>query len=442
MANTHIYANTSGYTGEKAPYIAPKTELETKQNLVFFREQAKLTQSDAADKLGVSRSYYAIWEVNVSSKNGAIPPKCLNKAADLFKCNPDLINPACPSLYADKYEKYPPIKQGQDLIFCNEQPQTPQDAGNNLNYFLSISSYTNKSLAEACGFSESTITKWKSGVNLNEVRAYKVAAVLGCPVELIYVQRQKSPIKSLKQEDLHLHSIPTSLKQLKENLAYHLANSGLSINDLAIKVDMPAYKLRNILDFDTGVFLTSEQACAIANVLSFDVKDILISSIHVKTKDMQEHSFKSNVSECFKIPLDSFIFKTPINSFASGGKASDMPARQCNETIASSMSLNNESNLHGVCVIGDSMFDFETGKGIQSGFTVIVDASKRDVEQAIGKVVCIRLDGNEMIVKRLKRKNGVLYACSDNPAYKPNMLRLPENAELMGECVGMFSFSI
>lgn len=442
MANTKCYANTSGYTGEKAPYISPKTELETKQNLAFFREQAKLTQSDAADKLGVSRSYYAIWEVDVASKNGVIPPKCLTKAANLFKCNPDLINPACPFLYVDKYENYPPIKLGQEIIFCNEHPQTPQDAGNNFNYFLALSDYSNKSLAEKCGFSESTITKWKSGINLNEIRAYKVAAVLGCPVELIYIQRQETPIKALKQEDLHLHTVPTSLKHLKENLAYHLANSGLSIQDLANKVDIPAYKLRNILDFDTGVFLTSEQSHAIASVLGFNVKDVLISSIHVKAKDKKEHSFKSNVLQFFKIPADSFLFKTSIINFASGGKACDMPPSQCGETIASSMSLNQDSDLHGVCVIGDSMFNYETGKGIQSGFTVIVDASKKDVEQAIGKVVCIRLDGDEMIVKRLRRKNGVLYACSDNPAYEPQQLALPENAELMGECVGMFSFSI
>lgn len=442
MANTHVYTNTSGYTGEKAPYISPKTELESKQNLVFFREQAKLTQSDAADKLGVSRSYYAIWEVNVSSKNGAIPPKCLNKAAALFKCNPDLINPACPFLYSDKYEHYPPIKLGQDLIFCNEQPQTPKDAGNNLNYFLALSDYSNKSLAEKCGFSESTITKWKSGVNLNEVRAYQVAAVLGCPVDLIYIQRKETPIKALIKEDLQLHSVPTSLMQLKENLAYYIAKSGLSLQAIASKIGLNDYDLRSAIDLKKGGYIEQEKLKDLACVLGFDAKYVLLSSIHVKANNKQEHSFKSNVSECFKIPLDSALFKTSIINFASGGKACDMLPSQCGETIASSMSLNQDSDLHGVCVIGDSMFNYETGKGIQSGFTVVVDASKKDVEQAIGKVVCIRLDGDEMIVKRLKRKNGVLYACSDNPAYEPQQLALPENAELMGTCVGMFSFSI
>ena len=438
--------NSAFYSGSERlpppPFPTPQNGAEAKQNLVFFRDNSPFTQEDMAKKLGVALSTYGTWESNLDSQEKAITPQYIAKAAQILNCDPNLINPACPLLYKDRYNKYPPIKSGQDILFCNEEPKTAKEAGGNLNYFLTISPYSNKSLAEKCGFSESTITKWKSGINLNEIRAHKVAAVLECPVELIYIQRQETPIKALKQEDLHLHAVPTSLKHLKENLAYHLANSGLSVQDLANKVDMPAYKLRNILDFDTGVFLTSEQSHAIASVLGFNVKDVLISSIHVKAKDKKEHSFKSNVIEFFKIPADSFLFKTSIINFASGGKACDMPPSQCGETIASSMSLNQDSDLHGVCVIGDSMFNYETGKGIQSGFTVIVDASKKDVEQAIGKVVCIRLDGDEMIVKRLKRKNGVLYACSDNPAYEPQQLALPENAELMGECVGMFSFSI
>ena len=438
--------NSAFYSGSERlpppPFPTPQNGAEAKQNLVFFRDNSPFTQEDMAKKLGVALSTYGTWESNLDSQEKAITPQYIAKAAQILNCDPNLINPACPLLYKDRYNKYPPIKSGQDILFCNEEPKTAKEAGRNLNYFLTISPYSNKSLAEKCGFSESTITKWKSGINLNEIRAHKVAAVLGCPVELIYIQRQETPIKALKQEDLHLHAAPTSLRHLKENLAYHLANSGLSIQDLANKVDMPAYKLRNILDFDTGVFLTSEQSHAIASILGFNVKDVLISSIHVKAKDKKEHSFKSNVIEFFKIPADSFLFKTSIINFASGGKACDMPPSQCGETIASSMSLNQDSDLHGVCVIGDSMFNYETGKGIQSGFTVIVDASKKDVEQAIGKVVCIRLDGDEMIVKRLKRKNGVLYACSDNPAYEPQQLALPESAELMGTCVGMFSFSI
>ena len=372
--NTHFNSGS----GPTPPFPTPQNGAEAKQNLVFFRDNSPFTQEDMAKKLGIAVSTYGTWESNLDSQEKTITPQYIVKTAQILNCDPNLINPACPLLYKDKYNKYPPIKSGQDILFCNEEPKTPKDAGNNLNYFLTMSPYSNRSLAEKCGFSESTITKWKSGINLNEIRAYQVAAVLECPVELIYVQRQETPIKALKHEDLHLHALLTSLRHLKENLAYHLVNSGLSVQDLANKVDIPAYRLRNILDFDTGVFLTSEQSQAIASVLGFNAKDILVSSIHVRAKDKKEHSFKSNVSECFKIPLDSFIFKTPINSFASGGKASDMPARQCNETIASSMSLNNESNLHGVCVIGDSMFDFETGKGIQSGFTVIVDASKRE----------------------------------------------------------------
>ena len=100
----------------------------------------------------------------------------------------NLINPACPLLYKDRYTKYPPIKSGQNIFFCNEQPKTPKEAGNNFNYFLTISPYSyNNALAEECGFSPSTITKWKSGINLNEIRAHNVAGLLKCPVDLIYM---------------------------------------------------------------------------------------------------------------------------------------------------------------------------------------------------------------------------------------------------------------
>lgn len=413
----------------------PRTPSETKHNLVFFRSNSPFTQGEIAQKLGVALSTYGTWEANLDSQEKTITPNYVAKVAQILNCNPDLINPACPLLYKNKYDKYPPVKSGHDILFCKEHPKTPKDIGDNFNYFLTISPYSNKTLAEKCGFSESTISKWK-------MRAHRTAAVLGCPVELIFIQRHKTHIRAFKKKDLRLHTPPTSLRHLKENLAYHLANSGLSVQNLANKVDMLAYKLRNILDFDTGVFLTSEQSHAIASVLGFNAKDILISSIHVKAKDKKEHSFKSNVLEFFKIPADSFLFKTSIDNFASGSSACDMAPSQCDETLASKMALSHDSDLHGVSVIGDSMFNYDTGKGIQSSFTVIVDASKKDVGQAIGKVVCIRLDGNEMIVKRLKREDSVLYVCSDNPVYEPQQLPLPENAELIGVCVGMFSFSM
>lgn len=428
-------------TALNPPYSTPLNAYQSKQNLVYFRKAAGYTQADLAKKLGKSRSFYAGWESEAESKDD-MPPNYLAVLAKILNCNADLINPACPLLYKDRYTKYPPIKKGQNIIFCIEQPKTPKDAGNNFNYFLSLSSYNENELAEECGFSPSTVSNWKNGESLNEVRAYDVAGLLKCPVDLIYVPSNITPIKPLLGKDLCLHNKPSSLFQLKENLAYYIAKSGLSLQAIAGKVGLADYDLRSAIDLKKGGYIEQEKLKDLACVLGFDAKYVLLSSIHVKAKDKQEHSFKTNVSECFKIPLDSALFKTCIINFASGGKACDMLPSQCGETIASSMSLNQDSDLHGVCVIGDSMFNYETGKGIQSGFTVIVDASKKDVEQAIGKVVCIRLDGDEMIVKRLKRKNGVLYACSDNPAYEPQQLALPENAELMGECVGMFSFSI
>ena len=64
-----------------------------------------------------------------------------------------------------------------------------------------------------------------------------------------------------------------------------------------------------------------------------------------------------------------------------------------------------------VRVSGDSMI----GAGIHSGDILIVD---RALEPADGSVAIARLDG-ELMVKRLRKRDGKFFLVADNPHYEP-----------------------
>ena len=442
MAVTNTPNNTGGggYTCTKPPYPLPKTVDETKSNLRFFIEQANLKPENLGLALGKSRGYCASWVANISSKIAAIPPKYLAPVAELLHCDENLINPACPLLYKDKYIKYPPLMKGKTVYFCNESPKNEADYGKNLVYFLIRVGISKQEIQDATGISASTVRAMQRGEVFNEIKAMQFASMLDCPVELIYKLPSSTPISKLKNKQWKLINPPKSLDDVKNNLNFYVFASKRSMQRIADGIGISYDELRAALDPKTGVYIKDAQALKLANLLEIDPAPLLKSSFFFKTNFGKEHTLESNVSRVFDISNNDPIFNVPITTYASGGKATELAPSQCSETMATYLNLPSEaSHLHGVCVIGDSMFNYQTGQGIQSGFCVMVDNRKRDIEEAIGRIVCIRLDGNELIVKRLERVDGKLFACSDNPDYNPHRLPLPENAELMGVCVSMYT---
>lgn len=440
VKNTPINTGVSGYTCLNPPYPAPKTVDETKANLKFFIEQANYKPDNLGLALGKSRSYCASWVADIKDKPSAIPPKYLAPVAELLHCDENLINPACPFLYKGKFTKYPPLLKGKTIYFCNETPKLASDYGKNLTYFLVRKGLSKEQIQEEAGCAGSTVRTMQRGERFNETKIYRLAVLLDCPVELIYKLPSSTPISKLKNKQWKLINPPKSLKDVKNNFNYYVADSKRSIQRIADGIGCSYDDIRASLDFNRGKYLKDEQVKTFAALLEIDPTPLLKSTFFFREGAAKEHTLESNVSRVFDISNNDPIFNVPITTYASGGKATELAPSQCSETMATYLNLPSEaSHLHGVCVIGDSMFNYQTGQGIQSGFCVMVDNRKRDIEEAIGRIVCIRLDGNELIVKRLERVDGKLFACSDNPDYSPHRLPLPENAELMGVCVSMYT---
>lgn len=442
MASKTTPSNTGGggYTCTNPPYPFPKTVKETKANLRYFIERAHYKPDNLGLALGKTRGYCASWVANITGKIAAIPPKYLSQVAALLQCDEDLINPACPLLYKDKYNKYPPIMKGSKVLFCNESPKSEVDFGANLAYFLAKSDMTQKQASAKVDLSDKTVRAMQRGEVFNEVKALQFAALLDCPAELIYKLPSSTPISKLKGTQWSLINPPKSLADVKNNFIYYVFNSKRSIQRIADGIGCTYDELKVVLDPKRAKYLKDEQVLKFAELLEIDPAPILKSTVFFRENIAKEHTLESNVSRVFDISNNDPVFNVPITTYASGGKATELAPSQCSETMATYLNLPSEaSHLHGVCVIGDSMFNYQTGQGIQSGFCVMVDNRKRDIEEAIGRIVCIRLDGNELIVKRLERVDGKLFACSDNPDYSPHRLPLPENAELMGVCVSMYT---
>ena len=127
----------------------------------------------------------------------------------------------------------------------------------------------------------------------------------------------------------------------------------------------------------------------------------------------------------------------PVKTYASGGPAIDYPAAQSDDTVAEYFNVHSGTqSLRCARVVGDSMFNYDTGEGIPEGSLVLVDVSVKDPGAALNRVVCWLTADNEILIKRLRRVKGVLYVCSDNPATEPNMYPVPANAVLLGVVIG------
>lgn len=131
-------------------------------------------------------------------------------------------------------------------------------------------------------------------------------------------------------------------------------------------------------------------------------------------------------------PLSVFLKRVPVVGTASAGYAVDLPPSQVQETLYDVIgSL--PQNLMAVRVNGDSMQTL-SDRSICDGDYALVDASRKDPSQLIGKIVCARLDGEEHLIKQLILANGAFYLRSFNQSY-PALLVHHESARIEGEVV-------
>lgn len=434
------YKDLSGFTGEKAPYPNPLNLKETQENLKFFRAQANLSQRKAASLFNVSKSALGEWECSYPSKGiHPINPSLLAVVAKRLKCNADLINPACPMLYKESYTKYPPILINGQVVHCIEQPETVEETINNVNYFMALADMSAKAMATRLNCSPGSLSRWRIDTPLKESMAIDLAQVLQCPKELIYLEKILRPNdkRALKGADysLTLISPPQSLNDLKNNLAYYVAKANMTPRDVARMLglsdnDSGYQTFRNWKRFDTSAYMDISQALTLANRLNIPAYDIM--PLYQQSPDATK--LKSNLSDITHSEKVASILSLAAYTNVSGGPAIELEPSQWNDTLSEALNLPQwESKTLAIArVIGDSMYNYETGEGIADGSFILADTSVRDFNQALDKIVCFRINGNELLIKRLRIINGHLCFWSDNPRYTPRYYQMPEDANMLG----------
>lgn len=436
------------------PYPVPKNISETQKNIRFFRERTGKTIKQIGAEVGVSYGSWSLWEIDQPSKDGPHPIKAhlLDKVAQVLGCDPDLINPACPLLYKDQYTKYPPLlattetgtakktKHSLRTVFCIEQPSSAKDTINNVDYFCVRSGITNKALSVMMACADTTIANWRKKTAIKEAIADKLHKILDCPKELIYIPKINQPKDGryrTTDADIKRTKMPSTMKEVKANLAYHVARARLSALDVARILGLPedesgAQMYINWKNPNISTYMDKSQALILALRLNAPINEIM----PIYEQDSDVSKLDANAASLVKLNPSNDILEKKVQSFVSGGAILELEPSQNAETIGDILSLPHDvSNIAAATVVGDSMFDYETGTGIADGTCILIDMSHRDFREEIGNVVCFQVNGNELMVKRLKMIEGDLYFCSDNPCYIPKYHRMPKDATLLGVVV-------
>ena len=440
------YGALSGITGLKAPYPSPRTPKEAQDNLKFFREQTGLSQKKAALTLKIPQKTWEQWEHAQPSKGlRPIYPQHIARVASFLKCNPDLINPACPQLYKNTYTKYPPVLRNGDRLSCIEHPFSLEDVINNVNYFLALSDLSLVEVAARLECSQGALSRWRIDTPLKEETAIELAKVLQCPKELIYLDRIDLPPENrgpkVVETGLKLISPVTNMKDVKNNYAYYIAKAKLTPRDVARLIGLnddvsSAQQVRNWKRPNMSSYMDVSQALTFANRLNIPVNDIM----PIYQQQAAAKSLKTNVKNLSKLDSSNDILALVVKTAASGGQVLELEPSQCQESLGELLELPTKSGaLAAAIVIGDSMYDYESGEGLADGSYILVDISQRNFMEALDRVVCFRINGNEVLVKRLKLIKGHLCFWSDNPRYVPRYHAMPRDADLLGVVLTSFN---
>jgi repressor LexA len=109
---------------------------------------------------------------------------------------------------------------------------------------------------------------------------------------------------------------------------------------------------------------------------------------------------------------------TPIEAIRDHGTYVDIPP-----------SLLGRGDYYALTVSGDSMVD----AGIHSGDTVLI---RRSDTAENGRIIVALVDGAEVTLKRLRRKDGMIILQAENPAYEDRALP-PDRVQIQGELAGL-----
>lgn len=448
------YGIKSGFTNKKAPYPSPEIIQEAQANLEFFRKQIilpsgkEISQAQIAKEFDLDESTWSLWEHDGPERTSYIKATLVKPVAERLKCNPDLINPACPlsSKYKNTYNKYPPVfSKTKGVVQCKEHPETANDFINNFCYFWVLSGKSSAYLAQRLGCAKGSISRWASDTLLKESIAIDLANLLDCPKELIYLPKIEQPkdgrMRIKVDKGLKRITPVRSLNDAKNNLAYYVQRAQLSAKDVARMLGLGEgakgeQTYRNWISPRTKSYMDNSQALCLANRLNISVNDIL--PVYEQYTDVS--LFCSNITGYRPIAIPVEFGNMEVQSFVSGGAILELEPSQIKETISDVLHIpQNCSSIAAATVVGDSMFNYDECKGIADGTCILIDTSQRDFHKLLNKVVCFQVNGNELLVKRLKKIDGKLCFWSDNPRCVPRYHPMPEDAVLLGRVKQSFN---
>lgn len=420
------------------PFPDPATVDETKQNLTYYRRRAGYSQRTASRALQISQANYWAYEIPhaTSDKASDLPFHLLETVATTFNCPPDLIDPACP--YNKEDPAFRAISCNNQILRCIPEPVTDADYTNNFNYFLALSRMPVADIAEKSHMSPSAINKWRAGSC--SYRGHNILRVLDAIGFLEFrelcvkpgqVVASGEPVTLDDGSQLILKVPAKSIPDLKSNLKYHMHAQGFKAYQLDMLLHVQPGTARRWLDPSSRFFMTPEQARVVATMYRFSPADISTDALLAQT------GFTPVTEALPDLRNNRSLLSMPVKTYASGTPAVDYPAAQSDDTVAEYFNVHSGTqSLRCARVVGDSMFNYDTGEGIPEGSLVLVDVSVKDPTSALNRVVCWLTADNEILIKRLRRVKGVLYLCSDNPATEPNMYPVPTEAVLLGVVIG------
>ena len=117
-----------------------------KLNIKFMREEEGISQKEIANKLGVSRSTYSLWELEINM----IPLPRLIELCKIYRCSIDYI------LELNKKRKYFPMKYDIDYNFYPKRLKEIRKEKN----------YTQEKLAKKLNTDNGVISRYENGKTL------------------------------------------------------------------------------------------------------------------------------------------------------------------------------------------------------------------------------------------------------------------------------------
>lgn len=205
-----------------------------------------------------------------------------------------------------------------------------------------------------------------------------------------------------------MKNIGKTAQDVGETIVIRRKALGLNQEQLADKVGV----LQTMISrWERGVTpLPGPMAKVLAKVLDVPVVDLLVTAFP-STRRSQSQPDAPGVT------LEEFLKSVPVVGSVSAGRRLDMMPSQVQENLFDVIgSL--PSGIMAVRVSGNSM-SFVGEASISDGDFAIVDPSRTDPYELVGRVVCARYDGEEHLIKELYRQRDRFFLRSWNPTFPP-----------------------